>query len=139
MAGYSKIYCIGGLGGFIGTDGINPLRLQIWQGEGNRQWFECHYLTSEDKPLGKLQRIIPMRPDEPNGLLDACIAFFPAAFKDCPSFNLVANELSEETVLDFNLANDAIPKHWVKLRSEALGPFRQLHIYEAELKKIQPE
>ena len=43
MAGFSKIYCIGGEGGFLGSDGINPIALQIWQGEGNRMWFEVHY------------------------------------------------------------------------------------------------
>ena len=45
MAGYSRIYCIGGLGGFGGADGINPILLQIWVGDASRQWFEAHYST----------------------------------------------------------------------------------------------
>lgn len=29
MAGYSKIFCIGGEGGYLGSDGINPILFQI--------------------------------------------------------------------------------------------------------------
>ena len=43
MAGYSKIYCIGGEGGFIGVDGINPIDIQILVSDVHRQWLEVHY------------------------------------------------------------------------------------------------
>ena len=29
MAGYSKIYCIGGEGGFLGADGMNPIGVNL--------------------------------------------------------------------------------------------------------------
>ncbi len=41
MAGITRIFSIGGGGGFGGSDGVNPIYAQIWQGEGNRQWFEA--------------------------------------------------------------------------------------------------
>ena len=43
MAVYSRLYCIGGLGGLAGADGLNPISLQIWVGDASRQWFEAHY------------------------------------------------------------------------------------------------
>ena len=139
MAGYTKIYCVGGLGGFMGTDGINPIKLQIWQGDGERQWLEARYFSDEVRPIGRLARIIPRGPDQPNGLLDACIAFYPQAFESCPSLKVVRDKLTDKECLDFDLDVDSIPNEWSELRAEALGPFRGLHIYEAELKKIQPE
>ena len=45
MAGYSKIYCIGGEGGFLGSDGMNPIDFQILVGDGNRQWLEARYFN----------------------------------------------------------------------------------------------
>jgi hypothetical protein len=52
MAGYSRIYCIGGLGGFAGADGINPMLVQIWVGDADRQWLEAHYFDPGLEPLG---------------------------------------------------------------------------------------
>ena len=78
MAGYNKIYLIGGEGGFKGSDGINPILFQILVGDADRQWLEVHYFDQNIKPLVK--SIIPEKPDV--GLLDACIAFYPDFFKD---------------------------------------------------------
>ena len=50
MAGYSKIYLIGDEGGFMGSDGISAVYLQIWQGEGNRQWLEPKYISEDFHP-----------------------------------------------------------------------------------------
>lgn len=43
MAGFSKIYCVGGLGGFQGADGVNPILFQILVGDASRQWLQVHY------------------------------------------------------------------------------------------------
>lgn len=48
MAGYSKIYCIGGEGGFLGADGMNPIDFQILVGDADRQWLEVRYFNRED-------------------------------------------------------------------------------------------
>jgi hypothetical protein len=37
------------------------------------------------------------------------------------------------------MGKSEIPQEWHQLRSEALGPFRGLHIFEAELKMISSE
>ena len=50
MAGYSKIYCVGGEGGFLGADGMNPIDFQILIGDGDRQWLEVRYFNRDIKP-----------------------------------------------------------------------------------------
>ncbi len=140
MAGFSKIYLIGGQGGFQGADGINPIRLQIWVGDADRQWLEPHYVDRSIKPLGTIRSLVPARPDDPEALLDACIAFFPEHFKRCPSLSGVASELEGVTQMDFDLGIDRIPKIWPQLRIEARPEFKRLNIYEAELQPyIMPE
>jgi hypothetical protein len=136
MAGFSRLYCIGGLGGFGGADGINPIALQIWVGDASRQWFEAHYFEDDIRPIGKIKSMVPERPDHPNVLLDACLAFYPSAFAQCPSMAAVQSKLAQTEFLDFDLGKSEIPPEWQQLRSEALAPFRGLHIFEAELKMI---
>ena len=139
MAGYSRLYCIGGLGGFGGADGINPIELQIWVGNSSRQWFEAHYIDNDIRPIGKIKAIVPEGPDHPNALLDACLAFYPRAFAQCASMAAVQSKLARAESLDFDMGKSEIPQEWHQLRSEALGPFRELHIFEAELKMISAE
>ena len=135
MAGYSKIYCVGGLGGFRGADGINPIVLQILVGDADRQWLEAHYLNPSIRPLGSLRITIPKRPNDPNALIDACIAFLPQHFANCPSFKSVARKLKNSERLDFDRGEN-VPVEWPALRSEALDAFRQLHILEADLRLL---
>jgi hypothetical protein len=134
MAGYSKLYCIGGLGGFKGADGINPIELQIWVGNSSRQWLEAHHFDNNVRPIGKIKAIVPEGPNDPNALLDACIAFYPKAFAQCASMAAVESKLARAESLDFHMGE--IPQEWHQLRREALGPFRGLHIFEAELRMI---
>ena len=81
MAGYSKLYVIGD----EGVDGVNPIRMQIWVGDGNRQWLEPYYIDQSIKPIGVIKKIIPNGPNDPVSVLDACIAFYPHYFQKCPS------------------------------------------------------
>ncbi len=137
MAGFSKIYCIGGLGGFDGADGINPIDIQIWQGEGNRQWLEARYFNEKLKPLANLRTLIPESPNHPDALLDACIAFFPDYFKDCALLLAVCEKLGDQECLDFNQGKEQIPKAWKKLREQARPLFRDLVVFEAVLEPLR--
>ena len=139
MAGYSKIYCIGGLGGFMGADGINPIRLQIWVGDSDRQWLEAHYFEKQLSPIGNIKVIIPEGPCSANALLDACLAFYPDHFKDCASLQTVRKMLAGSDTLDFHLGKDKIPPEWYQLRKEAREAFRRLNIFKAYLERIQPK
>ncbi len=132
MAGFSKLYCIGGRGGFQGADGINPIYVQILAGEGNRQWLEALYVDQSIRRLGDLRVIIPEGPDHPNALVDACIAFLPDHFRECPSLAIVERKLQGRQTLDFDQGAD-VPEEWTELRKEALPFFKSLHIFQADL------
>jgi hypothetical protein len=131
MAGYSKIYCIDGTSTFLGPDGINPIQLQIWVGDSSRQWLEPRYFDGSIRPLGSIGVIIPEGPDDPNALLDACIAFFPRHFESCPTLTEVALDLAGVKRLDFH--TDGLPNRWRQLRKEAWPYFRKLIICEGRL------
>jgi hypothetical protein len=137
VAGDSRLYVVGGLGGFQGADGVNPIAFQILVGEGNRQWLEAHYFDPEIKPLGKVRTIIPAGPDHPDALLDACIAFFPQHFVSCRSLPGVRSKLNETETLDFDLGRGDIPYTCGDLREEARPLFRKLNIWKAELVPLQ--
>ncbi|MBL8028724.1 MAG: hypothetical protein JNL74_20030 [Fibrobacteres bacterium] len=134
MAGFTKMYCIGEEGGFQGCDGMNRIFLQILIGHGNRMWLEAVYFDSTTKPLGKVKRIVPEDPEDPDILLDACIAFYPEAFKKCPSLERAEKSLGRKEFWDFNV--NGIPSIWKQLRKEAAEYFKQLIIYEAFLYKM---
>lgn len=136
MAGFSKIYCVGGLGGFLGTDGVNPIIFQILVGNADRQWYEVHYFDKRIKPVGQIKIIIPESPDNPNALLDSCIAFYPIFFSPCPTLKIVENKLVKASRLDFDLNLENIPLEWNQLRNEAIPLFKKLNIFEANLKCI---
>jgi hypothetical protein len=138
MAGYTSFFIIGGLGGFNGADGVNPITLMILIGNGNRQWLEPHYFDTSIKPMGKLQTIIPHGPGLPDSLLDACIAFHPEPFRHCPSYATVAAALQDATYLDFDHQPDSIPPAWTSLREEARPIFASLHTWMAEVKEYNP-
>jgi hypothetical protein len=133
MAGYSRLYVIGGLGGFMGADGVNPIQFQILVGDADRQWLEPHYFDTSIRPIGSLRVIVPAGPDDPDALLDACIAFFPQHFTRCPSLAAVEAALRAADRLDFDAKPEAIPTGWTRLREEARPLFGQLNIWRADL------
>lgn len=136
MAGYSKLYCIGSEGGFMGLDGINTMWLQIWVGDSSRQWLEARYFDAPIRPMGKVATIIPEGPDHPDSLLDACIAFFPEYFKECLSLEKVKEQVKDKDRLDFDL-NEGIPDGWGQLREEAREIFKHMPVYQAILVPVE--
>jgi hypothetical protein len=139
MAGFGKLYVIGDGGGFMGQDGVNPIALQILVGDSDRQWLQPHYFDASIRPLGKLDVIIPAGPYHPDTLIDACIAFFPDPFRECPSFAAVERQVGDTERLDFDLEPDAIPADWAKLREEARPILPTIGIWEAELVPVSHE
>ena len=136
MAGFYKVYYVGGLGGFMGADGINPICFEIWVGDADRQWLEVHYVKEGIKPLGKMKSFVPKGPDHPNSLLDACVAFFPEHFGSCPTLAKVRDEIKDTKWIDFS-ENIDVPPSWSKLREEARPLFKKLHIFKADLKEMR--
>lgn len=135
MAGIVKLYLVGSPGGFMGADGVVP-ELQIMVGASSREWLEPVYLSSELGRLGNVSTIIPAGPNDPNKILDACIAFAPAWFEECPSMGAVRAQLDAgQTALD--LDHGDVPEAWAALREEARERFARLMIVEGELRTVQ--
>lgn len=133
VAGYSKLYVVGSLGGFMGTDGIDPIEFLILVDNADRQWLEPHYFDRSIMPIGRLRAIMPLGPNHPDSLLDACIAFCPRRFKSCPSLVEVEPALGETDRLDFDASPQKIPGAWVRLREEARPLFAAMNIWRADL------
>lgn len=137
VAGYSKLYVIGGQGGFMGADGVNPIEFMVLVGDADRQWLEPHYFDRSIKPIGKLRGIVPAGPDQPDSLLDACIAFCPQRFRSCPSLKEVEMALRDVVRLDFDACPQEIPAAWSRLREEARPLLAAMSIWRADLVLIE--
>jgi hypothetical protein len=137
MAGYSKIYVVGDLGGFMGTDGVNSIEFMVLVGDADRQWLEPHYFDRSITPIGRLRSIIPAAPNHPDSLLDACIAFCPRHFRPCPSLAEVESALRDAERLDFQGCPQEIPATWFRLREEARPLFAGISIWRADLLPVQ--
>jgi len=137
MAGFSKIFVIGGRGGFAGFDGVDPIELIILVGNSDRQWLEPHYFDRTVVPIGQIRTIIPAAPNDAAALLDACLAFCPHHFSACASMASVRAALKGSERLDFHLGAEAIPSEWASLREEARPLFESLGIWQADLKTVR--
>jgi hypothetical protein len=137
VAGYSKLYVVGGLGGFMGADGVNPIEFLVLVGDANRQWLEPHYFDRSIIPIGRLQAIIPSKPDHPDCLLDACIAFCPRHFRFCPSLKEIESALRDADRLDFDARLQEIPEAWSRLRKEARPVFAAMNVWRANLVPVE--
>ena len=124
---------------------ISPgdLLVAIFRGDGGRIWYESHYLSEKIKPLGKISRIVPSSPEDPNQLLDALITFAPDYFDSCPSMKTVREKLEGVSFLDFD-SGDSIPSEWEQLRSEVRNVLNQeigvgqskIGLFSAMLKQV---
>jgi len=133
VAGFSRLFVIGGQGGFMGADGVNPIEFLVLVGDAGRQWLEPHYFDNSIKPIGKLRVIVPAGPNHPDSLIDACIAFCPRYFEECQSLVEVLSALRDTERLDFDLYPHEIPGAWATLREEARPIFEQMNIWRADL------
>ena len=133
----SKIYCIGSEGGFMGSDGLRTISLQILVTESGRQALVAYHLDRSIKPMGRVKVIIPVGPNHPNALIDAFLAFFPEYFESCPSLIQVREGLANARRIDFDI--DGEPAGWAQLREEARPLFEELIIYEGVLNKKSPD
>ena len=123
----------------------HTILMEIYRGDGNRIWYETHYLDKSIKPIGEITVTVPNSPDDPNQLLDALIAFAPKFFENCPSLEIVKKFLANKKRLDFDLGQNDIPEDWFTLRKEAYSEFEKgivtgngvLGVYSAKFTKIK--
>lgn len=116
----------------MGADGLARPFVQIFQGDGNRQWFEAIYQDESMHPLAGIRTLIPERPNEPAAILDAAIVFAPRLFDQCSTLASVTAQLVGTDVLDFNIGT-GVPREWKQLRREALPILQGLNVFEARI------
>ena len=139
MAGISEVYAIGGQGGFLGGDGVNPVEVLILVGHSDRMWFEPRYFDRDIWPIGRIQVTIPAGPEDPNALIDACLAFYPDYFSTCEALWIVQRELADWHRLDFDADAKNIPPEWDELRDQARPLFEQMHIWHGKLAPVHDQ
>jgi hypothetical protein len=80
--------------------------------------------------------VIPKGPEDPDMLLDAALAFYPGAFRKVPGYDRMYQSLDEHSRLDFDLG-EGIPAEWAAVRELARPVFKNLTIYEADIRPLQ--
>jgi hypothetical protein len=103
MAGFYKLYVVGGAGGFMGADGVNPIEYIIGVGAAHRMWLEMVHIRRRRST--RVRFVVPAGPNDPNTLIDAVLAFDLGRFEQCPSFAAVRDHLDDVTRLEFDLVD----------------------------------
>ena len=136
MAGYERIYLFGGLGGYMGADGMNPIAMQIWVGWSDRKWLEAHYFVDDLEAIGGIKAIIPKQHDEELNLLEASIIFGPQFYTmKCDLMEITMKYFSALNKTKIDLAEDA-PEFWDDVVKQARPVFNTLNVFQADLKEI---
>ena len=110
----------------------------ILVGHGDRAWMEARVPEGRPRPLGRIQTIVPERPDFDAALLDALLAFWPECFRACPSLAAVEGKLQHVETLDFDLGADRIPAEWAALRREARPIYDRLVVLRVDAEFLAP-
>lgn len=135
MAGIYKLYVVGGEGGFMGTDGVNPIEYILAVGAAQRIWFEVIDHRRRNQ-LSTVRVTVPAGPHDPDALIDAVLAFDLGRFAECPSFANVRDQLEGVDRLEFDCGLN-VPPSWARLREEARPIFARMGIWEAELREVR--
>jgi hypothetical protein len=136
MAGYERIYLFGGVGGYMGADGMNPIAMQIWVGWSDRKWLEAHYFVDDLEAIGGIKAIIPKQHDEELNLLEASIIFGPQFYiMKCDLMEITMKYFSALNKTKIDLADDA-PEFWDDVVKQARPVFNTLNVFQADLKEI---
>jgi hypothetical protein len=130
MAGYNAIWIVGRKT----HDGVNPISTMVLQGLSDRIWLELPrgYKTSKVK----VKTMIPPQPNDPNMLIDMCMAFMPQLFQENPHYVQMLEHMESKTFLDLHL-NENVPDTWELVREEVRPIFDQLTIFKADIQKIK--
>ena len=110
----------------------------ILVGHGDRAWMEARVPEGRPRPLGRIQTIVPERPDFDAALLDSLLAFWPERFRSCPSLAAVESKLQHVETLDFNLGADRIPAEWDELRRQARPIYERLVVVRVDGGLVTP-
>lgn len=139
MAGIGNYYYVGGVGGFMGADGLNGRDIEIAVWHGDRKALVPNYLTNHYHPMSpSIKRLIPKGPEDENEPREALIIFASELFKECPSYEKV--KLECEGLDEVNLCfEENTPKHFYDLLEESkkINLEDKVHMFYSELHEIK--
>ena len=139
MAGFSKIYIIGGSGGFLGSDGVNPIILQILVGSSDGQWLEAKYFDSKFKSLAGITNVIPRKSVNDENILEGLLIFAPwLFFEDCSLMKNLENHFEKLKRKNIDLFKD-VPSFWDELIEQAVPVFENINLFSANIVDLRPE
>lgn len=130
MAGFDKSVFFG----HATYDGINGITMELWRGVSSRMWFEA--ARGFKRRAQRVEVIVPKGQNDPDMLLDAAMAFCPKVFQDVPGYTRMYESLEPRSYLDFDM-DEGVPADWAAIRELARPVFRQLTIYEADIRPLQ--
>lgn len=133
MAGYSKLYVVGGLGGHMGADGVNPIEFLVLVGDAGRQWLEPHYFDRYDRAPRKSSNHRAGR-TRPFGQPAGCVhRLLPSKLQGLPLHRGGRSGGSGRGSPRLRRRSEGIPSGWARLREEARPVFRARNIWRADL------
>ena len=139
MAGFYKIYMIGGSGGFLGADGINPIGFQILVGTSDREWLEPKYFDDRFKSISGITHMVPLRPTNDENIIDGIIIFAPQLFmKNCDLLKDAFKYFADLGKKRIDMSEDQ-PEFWGELVNQAQPAFQKIKLYSADIKDLRPE
>lgn len=130
MAGYEKAYMFG----HATYDGVKEIMMELWQGTSSRMWLEP--ATGFRGRDIKVKTMVPEKPNDPDMLLNAAMAFCPQTFKAVPEYRKMYQKLKPDLFLDFN-AHIGVPEEWAQVRELVRPIFEKMTIYSADIKPLQ--
>ena len=138
MAGFHKIYMIGGQGGFLGSDGINPIGFQILVGNADREWLEVKYFDEHFQSIAGITHMVPLRPINDENIINGIIMFGPQLFmQDCDLLKDAFKHFKDLGKKKIDMGIDQ-PDFWNELVDQAQSKFQNINLYSADIKDLRP-
>lgn len=122
MAGIVAFYYVGRRSDSLAADGMMDYELMIEVGAGFREWFKLHRRESYNYPPMSMsvETFVPEGSMHPDSLRIAMLLWASSLFKNCPSYNLVKQDLESAGTkfIDF-CTGDGVPAHFHDLLEES--------------------
>ena len=139
MAGFYKLYMVGGSGGFLGADGINPIGLQILVGTSSREWLEANYFDKKLNSISGITHMVPKSPTSDENIIDGLIIFAPQLFEESCDLlkdaHMYFDKLGKKRI-DMSKHE---PAFWNDLVIQAKPKFENLKLFRANIEDLRPE
>ena len=130
---------VGGSGGFLGSDGINPIALQILIGTSSREWLEPKYFDEKFSSISGITHIVPKNPINDDNIINGLIIFAPQLFeKNCDLLKNAIIYFEKLGKKRIDMSKDE-PEFWTDLIIQAKPIFESLKLFRADIENLRPD